>query len=59
MLAYSLKKKLHGSNILDHLFEIYGLEIIMRATEEAPKRSNPGYTQYITWTTSHTQDEAQ
>ena len=41
MLAYSFKV-LYGSNISDHLFEMYGLEITVRANEEAPKRQNSG-----------------
>lgn len=40
-LAYSFKV-FYGSNISDHHFEMYGLEIIVRANEEAPKRQNSG-----------------
>lgn len=57
MLAYSFKT-LYGSNILDRLFEIYGLEIIIRANEETSNRLNSGYAKYIRWRTRDTKDEA-
>lgn len=42
MVAYCFKK-LHGCHILDHLFEIHGLEIKkIKANEEAPNRLNSG-----------------
>lgn len=44
ILAHSFKK-VYGSNILDHLFEIYGLEIIIKANEEAPNRPSSGLIQ--------------